>query len=544
MSTRPTKSRYDAIVVGGGHNGLVASFYLARAGLDVLVVERRAVVGGLCAPIEWFPGYRGAMTNTPSALEPSVAADMELEHFGLHYDRPDPTMVFPLADGDAFVAWRDRARVREEIARIAPGEVEAYFDILAFFDAFAREIGVSVREAPPTLAQIAARLTTPDAEAAFNEIFFGSIEGFLDRRMRSPHLKALLASLAMSAGNVAPSTPGSPLGLLRRPLSAIGADSADDPRRSATRGSTGLPRGGMGSIAEAMERSVRARGVEILTGTGVSAIQSRHGAVAGVVTDTGDEIEAGLVLSNLNPKTTLLELAPAADIPPQMREQLGALTMSGGAYKLVLAMDGVPTHRAATDREHADRLAACQFRYSPSVEYLERAHQDYAEGRVSSRPKLLGLTPTISDPTLAPDGRHLMTISVWFAPYQLASGEWTREAKHDFDEICLDTIEEFMPDIRKVTTDLISVSPRDLEAEYGLVEGHQLHGDMTPLGFFSRPIPSLRDYRTPLRGLYLCGSGAWPGGTVTGLPGHNGAHAALTDRFPVPEDESEAGVPA
>jgi len=541
---RPTRTSYDAIVVGGGHNGLVASFYLARAGLDVLVVERREIVGGLLAPMEFFPGYRGAMTNTPSALEPIIAADMELAAFGLEYARPDPTMVFPLADGDAFVSWRDRARVREEIARIAPHDVEAYYDVLAFFDRFAQTIGVSVREAPPTLAQIAARLTTPDDEAAFNEIFFGSISDFLDRRMSSPHLKALLASLAMSAGNVAPSTPGSPLGLLRRPLSAVGADSPDDPRRSATRGSTGLARGGMGSIAEAMERSARARGVEFLTGTGVTGILTADGAVTGIVTSDGTEIAAGTVLSNLNPKTTLLDLVPEDDVPPAMREQLGAVPMSGGAYKLVLAMDGIPTHRSATDAEDARQRAACQFRYSPTVDYLERAHRDYVEGRVSRRPKMLGLTPTISDPTLAPDGRHLMTISVWFAPHELADGPWSQAVKDDFDRICLDTLEEFLPDIRDVTTDVVSYSPADLEREYGLVGGHQLHGDMTPLGFFSRPTPALRDYRTPVRGLYLCGSGAWPGGTITGLPGHNGAHAALHDRQHRPDFDLEASVPS
>jgi phytoene dehydrogenase-like protein len=542
---RPNRTEYDAIVVGGGHNGLVASFYLARAGLRVLVVERRRIVGGLAGPLEFFPGYRGSLTNTPSALEPVVAKDMELSAFGLEYDRPDPTMVFPLEGGDAFVAWRDRAAVRNEIARIAPDDVDSYFGVLSFFDEFAKTIGVSVREAPPSLSQIAARLTTPEAEAAFNEIFFDSIGDFLDRRIRSPHIKALLASLAMSAGNVAPSTPGSPLGLLRRPLSAVGADaSIEDPRRSATRGSTGLPRGGMGSITEAMERSALARGVEIMTSTGVHSILTRSGAVTGIVTDKGDEIRSTLVLSNLNPKTTLLDLLGPDDVPARIGDQLGALSMAGGAYKLVLAMDGIPVHASATDQEDALRRASCQYRYSPTVDYLERAHEDYKHGRVSRRPKMLGLTPSISDPSLAPEGRQLMTVSVWFAPHELATGEWTDADKDAFNLICLDTMEEFIPNIRDVTTDVLGLSPRDLELEYGLVGGHQLHGDMTPLGFFSRPVPALRDYRTPVRGLYLCGAGTWPGGTVTGLPGHNAAHTALGDQVSRVDADAEAGVPS
>ncbi|MCW3493362.1 phytoene desaturase family protein [Microbacterium sp. SSM24] len=537
---QPSATTYDALIVGGGHNGLVASFYLARAGLKVLVVEQRELVGGLVAPIEFFPGFRGAMTNTPSALEPIVAADMRLEEFGLAYERPDPTMVFPLADGDALLAWRDRGKVRDEIARIAPNDVDAYFEVLAFFDDFAQAIGVSVREAPPTLAEVASRLNTPELEHAFNQIFFGSIESLLTQRIQSPHLLALLSSLAMSAGNVAPSTPGSPLGLLRRPLSAVGAgQTAHDPRRAPLRGSTGLPHGGMGSIVEAMERSIRALGVEILTGAKVDRIVTAGDAVTGILTSEGVEIHAPLVLSNLHPRTTLLELVEEAAVPHSVRNELGAASTAGGAYKLILAMDGVPTHRSATSKDDAIQRASCQYRYSPSVEYLENAYQDFAAGRVSARPKMLGLIPSLSDDSLTPEGRHLMTVSVWFAPYDLAEGSWDQSMKDKFDEICLDAIEEFMPDIRSVVTDRVSYSPVDLENEYGLVGGNQQHGDMTPLGFFARPTPSLRKYRTPIRGLYLCGSGAWPGGTVTGLPGHNSAHAVLSDIAGPRADDAE-----
>jgi len=526
----PLHTSYDAVIVGGGHNGLVASFYLARAGKRVLVVEQRDRVGGLVAPIEFFPGYRGAMTNTPSALDPKVAHDMQLSSFGLVYDRPDPTMVFPLTNGDAFLAWRDRAKVIEELARVAPGDVDAYFAILDYFDEFAQALGVSVREELPSLAEIAARLTTPELEHAFNQIFFGSIADFLEPRISSPHLKALLASLAMSSGNVAPSTPGSPLGLLRRPLSSVRAPRVDDdPGKAPLRGSTGLPRGGMGTIAEAMERSLRELGVEILTDTRVERILTADGHASGVVLGGGIEVSADIVVSNLHPRTTMLDLVDQRVVPDVIRDELGAIRAAGGAYKLILALDGVPTHRSSTSAEDAIHRASCQFRYSPTVEYLERAHQDYIAGRVSARPKMLGLIPSLSDPTLAPEGKHLMTISVWFAPYELAAGEWNQARKDEFDEICLDTIEEFMPDIRQKTIDRVSYSPADFEAEYGLVGGNQLHGDMTPIGFFSRPTPSLRGYRTPVPGLYLCGSGTWPGGTVTGLPGHNAAHAILSD---------------
>jgi phytoene dehydrogenase-like protein len=544
---KPKHTRYDAVVVGGGHNGLVASFYLACAGLRVLVVEQREQVGGLCAPLEFFPGYRGTITNTPSALEPRIFRDMELEHFGVQFDRPDPTMVFPLTDGRSFKGWRDRKQTEADLRDLAPGDVDAYFGIIEFFNEFARKLGASVFREPPSLAQLAAAMRTPEDEAAFAEVFFGSIEEFLDRRLKSPHLKALLASLSMGAGNVAPSTPGSPLGLLRRPLSLASGDSdGDDPRRHMVRGSTGLPRGGMGSIAEAMRAAVEARGVEICLESRVAGIQTRNGRVTEVVLDAGDSVFAPLVLSNLNPKTTLLELLDdPTTIPDTVRDRLRNLKLAGGAFKLVLALDGLPIHLSASTPTEAMQLAACQYRYSPTVQFLEEAHDDFKYGRTSKRPKLLGLTPSVVDPTVAPPGKHLMSVNVWFAPYQLTSGPWNTDAKDAFARTCIDTIEQFIPNIKDIIIDHATFSPVDFEREYGLVGGHQLHGDMTPSGMFgNRPTPGLAGYRTPVKGLYHCGSGVWPGGTVTGIPGMNAALRALDDTTGPVEDVSTPDVPS
>ncbi|WP_433618547.1 phytoene desaturase family protein [Dactylosporangium sp. CA-139114] len=544
---KPRSTHYDAVIVGGGHNGLVAGFYLAAAGRRVLIVEQRAQAGGLCAPVEFFPGYRGTITNTPSALEPRIFEDMQLEHFGVTFDRPDPTMVFPLADGRSFKGWRDRKRTEADLHALAPKDVEAYFGVIEFFNDFARKLGVSVFDDPPSLAELAASMRTPDDEAAFAEVFFGSIQDFLDRRLSSPHLKALLASLSMSAGNVAPSTPGSPIGLLRRPLSLVsGNTTADDPRRHMVRGSTGLPRGGMGTIAEAMRAAAEARGVEICLETRVERILTAGERATGVVLSSGDEVTAQTVLSNINPKTTLLSLLDnAALIPTGLADRLRDLRMAGGAFKLVLALDGMPIHRSATSDEEARQLAACQYRYSPTVEYLEEAYDDYKYGHPSRRPKLLGLTPSVVDPSLAPPGRHLMSVNVWYAPYRLASGTWDEETKDKFAANCIDTIEEFIPNIKDIIVDQRTFSPVDFEREYGLVEGHQLHGDMTPLGMFgNRPTPGLARYRTPVQGLYLCGSGVWPGGTVTGIPGYNAAARVLRDTSGTQDEVSTPDVPS
>lgn len=543
------RTDYDAVVVGGGHNGLVAGFYLAQAGLSVLVLERRAQLGGLCGPIEFFPGYRGAITNTPSGLESRVQTDMRLEHYGLTYDRPDPTVIFPLANGDAFRGFRSRDAAYAEVKRIAPKDVDAYYEVLEYYNQIAKKMAVSVFREPPSLLELVSRFQTPQEESDFREVMFGNIADFLDERLTSPDLKALLSSLSVSAGNIPPSMPGSAMGLLRRPLSLFSdIDVADDdPRRHAVRGSTGLPKGGMGSVAEAMAASARAAGCALLTGVDVASIDvDSVGRVRAVTLSDGREFRTRIVVSCLNPKTTLLGMVGAQHLPGEVADGLQALVMKGAAYKLVLALNGLPTHASARTPEEAEQYAACQFRYSPTVEYLEQAYDDYKYGRPSRRPKLLGLIPSVMDPSLTPPGKHLLSLNVWYAPYQLADGHWTAKTKADFNAACIDTLEEFLPDIRDKIEDVRAFSPLDFEREYGLVEGHQTHGNMTPGGMFGfRPTPHLARYRTPVDGLYLGGSGSWPGGTVTGVPGYNASHAALADRFQaMPELGPDLDVPS
>jgi phytoene dehydrogenase-like protein len=304
------KSKYDAILVGGGHNGLVAAFYLAKAGLDVLVLERRQTVGGPASTIEFFPGYRGAITNSPGSLEPRIVADMRLAEFGLEWVKPDPSVIMRFPDGRFFVGWRDQQRLRDDIARnFSRRDAEAYFDIFAFFDDFARRIQVSLFQPPPTLTELVARLKTPKDEADFATIFFGSIREFLEQRLESDALRTSVAMMSTGGAAVAPSTPGTPMALLQRPMSLFSStiEAVHDPRRQVLRGSTGLPRGGMGSITAAMRKALEAEGVTINTGAEVSSIRvAASGEVRGVALANGDTFDAGIVLSNLHPATTLV----------------------------------------------------------------------------------------------------------------------------------------------------------------------------------------------------------------------------------------------
>ena len=523
-------SSYDAVVVGGGHNGLVASFYLAATGLRTLVLERREVVGGLCSPIEFMPGYHGAITNSPGSLEPKIVADMKLSDFGLTFFKPDPTVIVPLQPDRLFVGWRDPKLGRQQMEDISKRDTEAFHEILEFFGDFARRMNVSLFKPPPSLAELTDRFRSPQDEDDFGRVFFGSMMDILNEHIETDEIQTIIAQMAIMCGNVAPSTPGSPIGMLFRPLSMASSrlDADHDPRKLPLRGSTGLPIGSMAAVGAAMERAARSQGVEIRTNTGVSAIRVAGGAVCGVVTDSGEEIDARLVLSNLNPKTTLLDLLAPGHIDDDLGKRLGRKKMEGSAFKLAIALDDVPRLKGAPD-DLVEAYSACQLRVAPSVDYIEAAYDDYKYGRPSRSPKLLGLVTSLTDPRLAPPGKHLLSLNVWHAPYKLRDGHWDQE-KHTFAKRCIDCLAEYYSNIKDIIIDYRCYSPLDLEREFGLVEGHQLHGDMTHGRMFSlRPVAGLGDYRTPVTGLYLCGSGSWPGGFVSGIPGHNGSHRAITD---------------
>lgn len=525
------RSRYDAVVVGGGHNGLVAAFYLARAGYSVAVLERREVVGGPAATVEYFPGYRSAITNSPGSLEPKIVSDMKLDSFGLRWMKPDPAVVMPFPDGRFFVGWRDQGKVREHIARhFSARDAEAYPRVFEFFNDFARRLGISLFDPPPSMADIASRLKTTQDEADFATVFFGSIRHFLEQRLETDEIRTAIAMLSM-AGAVSPSTPGTPLALMQRPMSLVSSNATGlhDPRNQPMRGSTGLPLGGMGAIIEAMEGSIRALGVDVFTETAVRSVAATGGAAHGVVLEDGREIAADIVLSNLDPRTTLLSLLGTEHVPSELAQRLAAIPAGGSTFKVVLGVDE-PPHFAGVPAELADAFSTCQLRIAPDMAYLEKAHQDYVAGIATDSPRLLGLVPSFIDPNLAPAGKHLISFNAWYFPYELSGGKtWESERDVVGDRI-VDILASYIPSLKRSIVARRYFSPVDLEQEYGLIAGNFSHIDMTPAHMFGlRPVAGLSDYRTPVTGLYLCGSGVWPGGTVTGLPGHNAAQKALRD---------------
>lgn len=295
------------------------------------------------------------------------------------------------------------------------------------------------------------------------------------------------------------------------------------------RGSTGLPIGGMGAIIDAMKAALERLGVEIKVDAEVSRITvDPAGNASGVVLADGREIAASVIASNLDPRTTLLKLVEPGYVPTDITERLSRIPKGGSTFKVVLAVDA-PPHFAGAPAGYEDAYSSCQIRIAPSMDYLEKAHQDYLGKTATDSPRLLGLVPTFTDPTLAPEGKHLLSFNAWYFPYELKGTTWETERDVVGNRI-VDILSQYMPSLKQSIVAQKFYSPVDLEAEYGLIAGNFSHLDMTPAQMFAmRPVVGLSDYRTPVGGLYLCGSGTWPGGTVTGVPGHNAAHAILRD---------------
>jgi phytoene dehydrogenase-like protein len=481
--------------------------------------------------LEYFPGYRGAFSNSPGSLEPKILRDLRLAEFGLEFVRPDPYVVHPFLDGRCFAAWRDRDRMVDHLAGFSRRDAQGYQDLLDDLQAFAGRLGVSLFAPPPTLRTVMSHLETAQDEEMFSKVMFGSIKDLVDERLESDEVKAVLVMLSLMSSMAGPETAGTPLMLLQRPfaLASRGREPGYDPAMLPLRGSTGLPKGGMGSITQAMQRSVEASGGEVRTQAPVRGVLVQDGRAAGAVLADGTEVRGRVVLSNLNPKTTLLELLEPQCLSAEFRDRVARLAMQGNQFKLGLALEGLPRFAAARTEEEALGYAGCQFRIAPSVDSMERAWDDAREGRWARTPMMWGLTPSVTDPQLAPPGKHLMSVNIYHAPYRLSESDWSVE-RDRFGRHCIDVLSQYIPNLKDLIIDYRVWSPRDLETELGLVEANITHGDMMPQNMFAmRPMAGWSDYRTPVRGLYLCGVGTWPGGYVSGIPGHNAAHQVLAD---------------
>ena len=523
--------RYDAIIVGGGHNGLVTAAYLARAGRRVVVLERREIVGGCSVTEEVWPGFRvSTAAYLASLLQDRIVRDLELERFGYRVDPKDPAFFSAFPDGRHFFMWQDEKKTLEEIAKFSRPDAERYPAFEAWLERLARIVEDLLLVTPPRVPpespgdlvdylKLAARLRGVKGKdiVGLVKIFTASAADLLDEWFESNEVKVTLATDGVIGANGGPRSPGTAYILMHHCMGGVGGK----------RGLWGFVRGGMGMISESIASSARSSGAEIRTSAPVSNILVKGERVRGVVLENGDEIEAPIVASNVDPKITFLRLVDERVLPSDFVDTIRKFRIEGTSLKMNLALDGLPDFRALPGTpgpQHRATMHIC-----PSIEYVERAWDDAKYGHPSERPLLEMTIPTQYDPSLAPPGKHIMGIFLQYAPYTLKDSNWD-DLREPYAEHVLDLIAEYCPNIRSIVIDKQTLTPLDLERRFGITKGNIFHGEMSLDQMFSfRPAPGWGSYRMPVRGLYLCGSGAHPGGGVMGAPGYNAAREILND---------------
>jgi phytoene dehydrogenase-like protein len=521
--------KYDAIIVGGGHNGLVCAAYLARAGRRVLVLERREIVGGCAVTEEIWPGYRVSTASyLTSLLQERIIRDLELVRFGYQVDAKDPAFFSPFPDGRYLFMWQDRAKTLEEIAKFSKHDAAIFPDYEDHLEKLSQVVESLLLTTPPEFPpdgigafidylKLAGRLRglRPKEIIGLVKIFTQSAAEFLDEWFECDQIKVTLATDGVIGANGGPRSPGTAYILLHNVMGSVAGH----------RGLWGFVRGGMGTVSNAIADSARSHGAEVRTKARVEKILVENGQARGVVVEGGEEINAAVVASNLTPHLTFLDLLDAKDLPADFIDSVRKYRSEGTSCKINLALSGLPNFRALpgdNGPQHRATMHVC-----PSMEYVERAWDDAKYGRPSQSPLLELTVPTLYDSSLAPPGKHIMGIFIQYAPYTLRDSHW-EELREPFAYRVLDLIEEYAPGFRDLVIDKQALTPLDLEQRFGLTGGNIFHGEMSlDQMFVMRPVAGCARYRTPIRGLYLCGSGTHPGGGVMGAPGHNAAREIL-----------------
>lgn len=522
-------AKYDAVVIGAGHNGLVNAAYLARAGKKVLVVEKRDLVGGATVTEEIVPGFKfSVFSYVVSLLRPEIIEELELARHGLHLLSLDGTFT-PLPDGRYLARWHDSERTRQEISRFSRKDADNYGRFGLHMHHMARAVRDLLMMKPPEPTSL-----RPSDLAGFNRLakhvrglgtrrFYdlvrlmtASASDYLDRWFECEPLKATMSASGIIGTFLSPRSPGSAYVLLHHYMGEIDGVSR----------SWGFARGGMGAVADALASSARSFGVEIRTGAGVARVLTKNGRARGLALESGEEIEAEQIASSADPKRTFLKLVDEKDLPSEFVSDVKRFKIRGSSGKVNLALSELPDFTSLPgDGPHLRGSISI----SPNMDYMERAYDEAKFGSFSSHPYMDILIPSTIDPTMAPPGKHVMSIFVQYAPYHLKGATW-EEKRDAFGDAVVDTLSEYAPNLKSAIIGRQVVSPWDMEKRIGLTEGNIFHGELTlDQLFFLRPVAGWAQFRTPIAGLYLAGSGAHPGGGVMGAPGKLAALEMLKD---------------
>ncbi|OWF40195.1 pyridine nucleotide-disulfide oxidoreductase domain-containing protein 2-like [Mizuhopecten yessoensis] len=547
------KSRYDVVIVGAGHNGLVSAAYLQEAGLSVCVVERRHVIGGAAVTEEIIPGFKFSRASyVLSLLRPNIVQDLELKKYGLEVYLRDPSSYTPLLtpggrDGKArsLLLHRDSKKTAESIAQFSEKDAKSWFEYEEQLEHIVAAIEPLMDSAPIHLPSITATKLREQLKSlpaiftllktfkslgsfketdAFYELMTAPTTKILDKWFESEPLKATLATDSVIGAMISPKTPGSGYVLLHHVMGEL----------EGVKGAWGIVKGGMGAVSQAIANCAVDRGASIFTDSPVQEIVTNNNSVKGVVLQDGTAIEAKAVLSNATPKVTFLDLLPEGNLPEDMMKELRNFDYTSPVTKINVALKELPNFVADPNTRKNEVMPHHRATIHLNCEHSDLIHDGFLEaqeGKFSSKPMIEMVLPTSLDPTVAPPGCHVCLLFTQYTPYHLAGGqEWDDQSRNKYADTVFDDIEKYAPGFKASVVGRDILTPPDLEKTFNLTGGNIFHGTMgLDQLYMSRPISRLSNYRSPVRGLYLCGSGAHPGGGVMGSAGRLAAITALSD---------------
>ncbi len=510
---------YDVAVIGAGHNGLVAANYLARAGRKVIVVEARDVVGGACVSEELIPESRwSSCAFIAGLLRPEIVADLELKRFGLEMYQSDVLSFSLFRDGSHLFLWKELDRTLREIERYSTQDAKRFLDFGLRLRRFADLVRPWLLRPPPTRSELLRTFEEAGEKDLFNEFVLISTRDLLDRYFESEHLKGLLTFFGMVSIWGGPSTPGTSYVYGHHSWGEFNGEF----------GQYGFVRGGMGGITEALANGARHHGVDIRLSSPVAKVLVRGGSAAGIVLESGDEIAATTVISNADPKRSLLGLVDAADLDDEFIAEVEGIDQRGSMARIHLLIDELPAYLGfdATEgpQHHGHQMLGA------SVENFELAWEAERRGEIPERYVIEAVIQSTTDPTLAPEGQHTLTLGVQQLPFELADGQTWDGIKESWADKVVAELCAYAPNLANHILDRAIITPQDLERDYRITGGNIFHGQMYLDQLFdTRPLASISSYRTPIGGYYLCGVGMHPGGGVMGASGHNAAQVVLAD---------------
>ncbi|HEX4603793.1 MAG TPA: NAD(P)/FAD-dependent oxidoreductase [Candidatus Angelobacter sp.] len=519
----------DVIIIGGGHNGLVTAFYLAKAGFKPLVLERRAHIGGAAITEEFSPGFRcSTLAHSAGPLLPEIASDMQLSRHGLKLVTPEIAVTAISPDGRALSLHHDSKFAAQEITKFSPRDAAQYAVFQESLQKIGRVIGDALKLSPPniddpsrsdlwSMLQTGRALRKLGKKDMYRLLRWGpmAVADLVAEFFATELLRATVAARGISGTALGPWSAGSSLVLLIR--------AAGDAHPA---GSSSFAIGGAGAITQAMAAAAKEAGAEIRTGAEVKEVRVKDGVAIGVVLASGEEISAKAVISNADPRRTLLNLVDPTYLTPDFVMKLQNYRMPGTVAKVNLALSALPQFKALDGKDGALRG---RIHIGPEIDYLERAFDESKYGNFSSRPYLEVTIPSLTDPSMAPGGKHVMSIYMQYAPFKLKNADWESQRSNLGDTV-VKTLAEYAPNLPGLVEDGQIITPKDLEDTYSLTGGHIFHGELALDQFFTmRPLLDWARYNTPIQNLYLCGSGTHPGAGLTGGSGANAAREILKE---------------